>query len=310
MPEWNKYSISNLRDQSYCISFSSVYHVTHIQSSLPILIDRKIKAGLVYDESILNTKRILVAWLSPNTWHTGYRYGNVRFEFDWNVIINNKKLYWVEAIDYKIPACRILITEQTHNHLQEYNPENKDGPWWYDSENNQHYLNGNYCLEFLVEDDLSIRDSKIEFVSHHSEWCSLHRNSPKDCPDLRLPEWHAAGLFFASILAQSIKINLNLFQKKRNSDSALSTVNFAFSSLYFCFINNDNAIYEGDIKDVDDIAIPLARAICNAYVYSDFEELEQLRSLFKSKDSLKNSLAKLIAAHFGIENWENVIEKD
>jgi hypothetical protein len=153
--DWSKFSVGspskrqNWTNQS-CVPFDSVFHVTHIKNSLTILHDRKIKAGLIFDKSILNLERILVSWLSPNVWGDGYRYGNIRIKFDFNKIIEDKKFYWVESIAYGVPACRILLTDQEHNNLSPYDPSFNDGPWWFDSSSEIHYYNNNYCIEFLV----------------------------------------------------------------------------------------------------------------------------------------------------------------
>src|SRR5271169_1272481 len=91
--------------------FDEVFHISHLLPSTLIIRNERIKAGLVYDESILNTKRISVIWVSPNHWVRGSRYGNVRFKFPWKDIVKRKKYYWVEAITkYSPAACRILVT--------------------------------------------------------------------------------------------------------------------------------------------------------------------------------------------------------
>jgi hypothetical protein len=71
-----------------------------------------IRKGLVFDESKLNKERILVTWFSPNYWGPGYRYGNVRFDVDFESMVSGKHYYWVESIAYGIAACRILVTDQ------------------------------------------------------------------------------------------------------------------------------------------------------------------------------------------------------
>jgi len=93
-PEWTKY---NVRNSGTGVPLEKIYHVLHINPALNIVSDSKIKAGLVYDESKLNKKRILVCWLSPNDWDGagGFRYGNIRFAFDWKKIYEDMYSYWV-----------------------------------------------------------------------------------------------------------------------------------------------------------------------------------------------------------------------
>ncbi len=312
--EWTKFSVgspstrNNWTNQD-CVPFDSLDHVTHIRSSLPILIDRRIKSGLVIDKSILNQQRILVSWLSPNVWGAGYRYGNVRLRFKFDNIIDNKKFYWVESIAYGVPACRILITEQEHENLSPYEPHKKYGPWWFDISNEQHYYNNNYCLEFMVEDDLLItQDVELDFVSHHDRWCSIHRNNPSKCSDLGLAEWHSAGIFLATVLADSVSFPVQQFKNDKN-DGIPRTLEYCWSGLCFNLTEVDNVEFNGKISHRGDAAIPLSRAICNAFAYSSIEEERVIISMFKSKKDLTISLAKLITIHFSLSNWEDFIKK-
>ena len=100
-----------------CQPLDVVSHVSHINSALNIFECGKIKAGLVYDKSKLNKERILVAWLSPNDWHGagGFRYGNIRFNFKWENVLDGMNYYWIESIEYGIQACRILLSPNDYS---------------------------------------------------------------------------------------------------------------------------------------------------------------------------------------------------
>ncbi|MCC6444121.1 MAG: hypothetical protein IT210_11795 [Armatimonadetes bacterium] len=142
----------------------------------------KIKAGLVYDQSKLNTERIHVAWLSPNFWNHGFRYGNVAFEYDWKSLLEGKRAYWVEAIrSYRPPACRILLTgENFDSILAPYNPSDKNGPWWHDSSEDQHFWDGDFCLELMIDHDLTVDQAQeVKFVAHHGGNPSLLQPAAK-----------------------------------------------------------------------------------------------------------------------------------
>jgi len=83
-----------------CEEFTSVAHVTHVENALSIVKCSALRPQLVYDESKLRKRRILVIWLSPNYWHDGFRYGNVSFEFDFGELIEGKRIYWVEDVKH------------------------------------------------------------------------------------------------------------------------------------------------------------------------------------------------------------------
>lgn len=107
---WSKYKVGRpSTTKSWtdsCRPCKEVSHVSHVEAALKIVGEKKIRQGLVFDESMLNTERILVTWVSPNSWVNGFRYGNVRFTYDFVDLIKGKKFYWVEAMTaYSPTAC-------------------------------------------------------------------------------------------------------------------------------------------------------------------------------------------------------------
>lgn len=100
-----------------CVRLDLIYHVTHTSSSLRILDDREIGKRLISDKSVLNQTRTTVVWLSPDFWHNGFRYGNVRFAYDFADIVAKRAIYWVEVIRYNTPACRFLVSDKDVSHL-------------------------------------------------------------------------------------------------------------------------------------------------------------------------------------------------
>jgi hypothetical protein len=150
----------------------TVRHIAHVQSALRIIQDRRIKAGLVYDESKLNKYRISVSWVSANTWAFGSIYGTVEFKFSWADLIANQNIYWVEAMtNYKPNAYRLLLSKRniTSGVVRRYNPEADDGPLRF--KDAKYYWNGDYTSEFMIEDDLSLdRCNGVSFIAHHAQY--------------------------------------------------------------------------------------------------------------------------------------------
>ena len=144
LPEWSEFSVGSPSTASNwtnpdCQPLTHIYHVTHLAAAHEVFAKGRLRAGLVFDKSKLNTHRILVNWLSPNSWAYGYRYGNVRFVFSWPDLIEGLRFYWVEAMSYGIKAPRILATANNYDGLlQPYDPTSGDGPWWYDQKSQQH----------------------------------------------------------------------------------------------------------------------------------------------------------------------------
>src|SRR5262249_58283084 len=61
--EWERFKLNKTNS----VELTTVRDVGHVPAARRIVEDSRIKAGLVYDESRLNTSRISVAWVSANT---------------------------------------------------------------------------------------------------------------------------------------------------------------------------------------------------------------------------------------------------
>src|SRR5262245_55019378 len=137
--EWGPYVVPDpqvgITFQGEIANLDEISHVVHIGHAISIVTDQKIRPGLVFDKSKLNATRTLVCWLSPNHWPEGYRYGNIKFVFDWKRLLakENIKYYWVEAIkEYNPNACRILLSQKDHSStpgLTQFDPNIRTMPW-------------------------------------------------------------------------------------------------------------------------------------------------------------------------------------
>lgn len=331
MHEWEKFKVGTPSEyengyEQDCYCFDVVGHVCHIDQAINILKEGKIRSGLVYDKSRLNKSRISVTWISPNNWWKyGFRYGNISFQFDWKYLIRGKKYYWVESIRHpEHVACRILITNQTHDNLPPYDPETEKptGPWWYDKENDKHYFNSDkICVEFMFEEDLSLSNlNEIKFVKHHSDYCSINRNNPSSCKESGMEADTASALFFANILGQSIKADKKWFKSKseensneyiEDRDKYQNWEKFFFQ--FICDLQNwerNNPIQKyGNVCLRHKESILLSRAICNEYSLKSDKDCITLMSLFKSKKECYNSLIELICIFFEFNGPEKLFIK-
>lgn len=229
-PEWHKFKVGELSTSRGwvnpdCQLLTTVSHVAHLETTKRIFRDGKINSGLIFDKSKLNTERILVAWLSPNHWSDGFRYGNVRFNYDWKTLIANKRYYWVESLAYGVKACRILVTEEDRSDiLEEYDPTRHDGPWWFDEKNDTHYWNGNYCLEIMIENDVDIDDClTIDFVDHHRQFCNI---LPLHCEDCNRTRYDAGKKLISYILSTKDKFPRTKFVEKIDDTNQLNDDTF------------------------------------------------------------------------------------
>lgn len=289
MKDWEKYKIGKKSSTNYvntsCLPFSGVSHVTHINHFFGIIDKEFLQPRLVYDYCKLNKYRILVNWLSPNTWAQGYRYGSVKLDFDWNNLIKNRKFYWVEAHKYKNhTALRVLITKHDRSSfLEEYNPTLRNGPWYYDNSRDEHFYNSKYCLEFLFEDTIDISLIKaLDFVKHHDDYCSIYRYEQFKCNEKGINLFNSAIRVIATFAERELKLS-DYFDIK-NDSNLKRIIEYALEDI-FALINKEKN-YNGNIISNSSNAKTLVS--CINYLISKGENHNAIKlfNLFNTKDVL------------------------
>jgi hypothetical protein len=309
--EWLEFKVGKVSTQTNwtnkdCQPFSTITHTTHIEMFFNMLDDGAILPRLVYDESKLNTKRILVVWLSPNTWGVGYRYGTIQLELDWTLLIKDMRIYWVERITkYKINALRILLTDQNRDtEFEEYNPEDRTGPWWYDKESDVHYFNGKYCLEIMVERSIPLKQIKgFQFVNHHRAWCSRYPKQPTKCSELGINSHKSSISVLAQILKRGIICNENYLLDTR-VDLLQSGNPFKDAAEFLFYRLKDAEKGSGHLTKDDEAAFPVFQSIMDSISRGDKESYVPLIKLFKSFDEIKLVFKTQVQTCFSMSNEE------
>ncbi len=279
----------------------SVAHVAHVPTALRIIEDRRLRADLVFDKSKLNTERIRVVWLSPNDWHGagGFRYGNIRFHFEWERLISGKRVYWVESIAYGIPACRILLTDEDYsNILEPCNPTIGDGSWWA-SQSGKHYWNDNFCLEVMVEGDLDLDlVTEVSFVTHHPRYCNIDWQT---CPYRGRNGDIAGAEFIAAVISRQCSLDLPGLVVEGSEGPAPSWSLYGAVNLLQMRIGRECGGVTGYVARSDPSARALARAILGSYASSgNGGDIKRLAAFFKSVDDLKGAILDVIAEASGL----------
>jgi hypothetical protein len=303
-PEWAKFKVGEISTgrnwtNPDCVPFDTVSHVAHLHVAQRIMQDQSINAALVSDESKLNTKRILVSWLSPNDWGGagGFRYGNVRYTYNFQALIAGKNYYWVEDIAYGIPACRILVTSQDRsNLLTPYDPTRGDGPWWHNTERKTHYRNGLKCLEFMFEEDLDVADAvSLDYVTHSPDKCCI---SARDCPDLGQSRGKGARRFLAFLLSSHCSLPRHLFTDKQKTSRFFNDDNLDnFASVRRAIVD-EVPKFSGDITPESPAAAPLVKAICREYADYQRDNCYLLAAVFMSKADLEKAMESFAIDRF------------
>ncbi len=312
LSEWRKYRVGNLSTHTNwtkdCQPFHMVGHTSHVDSAMGIVRNGSIKPVRVYDKSKLNNSRILVVWLSPNTWGDGYRYGGVKFDFDFRTLVEGMNFYWVETIRYEIPACRILITDQDRSDkLAEYDPTIGDGPWWFDEESYTDYYNGKCCLEFMFEREIPLSDvDNVRFVDHHKKFCSVPRDNQGPCKEKGMD----AGRLGAMFLSKACASNTSLAEiHDKFLDAGLYSGGMAAAircMLEKILIHNN---FSGPLKETSKLAVPVGRATMNAYIVGRQDEAMKLAGKFRSLEAFMKTTAIILADCLDIEDYREIYRK-
>jgi hypothetical protein len=169
--------------------------------------------------------------------------------------------------------------------LRRYDPTRSDGPWWWNDSNGIHYRNGKFCLEFMLELELSVSESKsISLVKHHEALCCLDSSC---CPDLGRDEDDAAACLLAGIIAENPGVN-EVSLDKNHLTAAWSGLRDGCPTTG----------YQGDVGRSDAAAPTLARSAAYAYYRNRKKDFRNLASLFHNRSALQASLLALAQKKF------------
>jgi hypothetical protein len=285
--EWDrfKFKISNLAEE-----LTTVRHVAHVPSARRIVEDERIKAGLVYDESRLNTSRISVAWVSANTWGLGSIYGTVEFQFTWADLVAGQKIYWVEAMDYRPNAYRLLLSKRNIKPglIIPYDPARDEGPL--QLKDGKYYWNSAYTSEFMIEDDLSLdRCTGLDFVRHHKQYCRPYGDS---CGERRSqPDGLQTGSRILSFVLANQRHVLDKHLSPPGSKEPLAMLNLSYQGLEAVLAR---AKFAGPIS-ADSECQDIVRGSLALYGMDQVDEAEK---------KFIAALRGIVRMHFGDPKWE------
>jgi hypothetical protein len=280
-----------------CQQLYVVSHVAHLEAAQRIITDGRIRAGLIHDKSKLNQERIQVSWLSPNIWRQGSRYGSVSFDFTWPRLIEGHRHYWVESIAYGVPACRILVTTNDyagHHALVPYDPNESDGPWWFEAASSTHYFNEKYCLEFMIERDIETAELwDLDFVSHHRLQCSL---DPQNCPERGMSTLVASSRFLSRLAASRLQLPESVRANRGSRGRKFAAAAASFTTGQIMGLAGD---IQGALTLADSNSLALARALLTAYVDPKLHgDIPYLAQHFRSRNDLRECFSRLITNLF------------
>lgn len=297
MPEeWERFRIR--RGERKAVELDVVRHVAHLPQARRMVEDGRIKSGLVYDESRLNTTRLSVAWVSANSWAWGSLYGTVEFQFSWaDLIERNPYIYWVEEMpDYRPPAYRLLLSSsrQSPKLMMRYDPEHDRGPLrlW----ENTWYWNCEYTSEFMITEDLMLRRSiGLTFVQHNRDYCRLHGSACEDRREQPLPQ-KTGGRMLSYILGH----NLHLLDRHFNKAERFNLLVQSYVGLHHELTTG--ADFGGALRR-DESCDTIVRGALALYGMDQVEQARNLLGLVSSQEHFEEALTAIVREHFRDPEW-------
>jgi hypothetical protein len=295
MPAWEAFKLKVQNSAE----LTTVRHIAHVPAARRIVEDGAIKAGLVYDESVLNKSRISVAWVSANTWGLGSIYGTVEFQFAWADLVAGQKIYWVEAMmDYRPPAYRLLLSKRDIRRgiIVPYDPARDEGPLRL--RDDKYYWNGASTSEFMIEDDLSLdRCTGLGFVEHHKDYC---RPFGSACEDRQhQPTIHeTGGRWLSFVLGHGLH-----FLDKHLTEGTRPYTNLDRG---YRGLETDLPVqvkFTGPIK-ADGDCRNIVRGSLALYGMDQVVQARNLLALISSEDNFTEALTAIIRAHFRDSTWQ------
>ena len=284
-------------DEPDCCPLDQVFHIAHVNDAIRIIEDGRIRSGLIYDESCLNTKRTCVSWVSPNLWRDGSIYGNVQFSFDWKALVKDKAIYWVEERKtakqqiIRLLACNKPFKDEV---LEQFDPEKGDGPLFFNESEDKWYFNGKLTNEYMILDDLSLDDCKaISLCSHHASIC---KRKPEACDELGRTDFDAGAELLAGIVGACSNRWACKFESESVAGQIESSVRNSLKALFTGIAEARKPAKGVALTELQ--AKALAASMCLAFWHGRIKRLRELGSIFPSKKIIKETLWECAADFF------------
>jgi hypothetical protein len=203
---------------------------------------------------------------------------------------------------YNPAAYRFLLTPRDLRELgpgsvEPYDPTKDDGPLR--KLGDQWYWNGHFTSEFMIADDLLLREATgLDFVRHHGQYC---RSFPATCVDRHQnpgPD-ETGGRILAYILAHELGI-LDKHLKPTTPSGRNLLIDRAYAGLHTALTKD--ADFEGNLTRSSSCEKVVIGALA-LYGMDQMDSALYLLTLLKSAEGFDKALAEIVRQHFGIAGW-------
>lgn len=307
MNEWDPYKIDFPPPGGWtgqAAELDQIHHIVHPQAARFIMDEGRIRPGIVYDHSRLNTTRTTVIWLSAKLW-PGSIYGTVQFSFPWVKLIEGCRFYWVEDVLYQPPAYRILVTTRDYSHLSFltlYDPSTEEGPLRV--RNGVWYYNQEATGEFMFDRDLELWEcQRVKAIKHKEDGCRIYRNG---CRDLRTSESITAMRIVATIISNGIHSVDHTYTRHMvvgSPSQTSSEFQSGISTIWLKLVKSSHCRFGGPVSAIDQSKAVVKGALALLAIGHETEARE-LVSVLDSDVTCISALEALIDDHFGFAGWK------
>lgn len=282
----------------------AVSHIAHLKDARRILEDGVLRAGLVNDQSLLDTTRTRVTFFSANAWHNGSIYGNVEWRFDWEQLVSKRKIFWVEKrTGNRFPAYRFLLSDRDPKlfpGLIPYDPKVDVGPLR--EQGGNWYVNRKDVVsEFLVDGDLEIDNcTEFDFVHHHPDYCRT-----TGCRDKNTKLHDARAQTIAFVLGSEVRSLDGILQRKavyRDDKRLADAVGDGLGHLYMRITLSTKTKPTGTINDAR-TAVALVRGALALWGTGQIARAKDIVRNLESDEVLVKAIETIVEEHFEIKDW-------
>jgi hypothetical protein len=301
MADWDRFTIDEPTTgglKAKADELKEIHHIVHPQAASYILDEGRIRTGLVYDESKLTKSRTTVIWLSANLWDPGSIYGTVRFAFPWLDLIQGCRFYWVEGMDYRPPAYRILVTKNDYSHLglTSYDPKVDKGPLRF--LNGLWYRNSKDTAEFMLDRDLDLSEAtRFQPEKHKENGCRIYKSG---CRHLKTPTMDTAMWMVSHVLSRGIHTIDHVYKSyfPRSPD-----LDHGMSGIWLRLGGFNHSHFSGSIGPGPQ-SHSIIKGALGLLAADRRVEAKELTSLLDSPATLEKGLEGIVNDHFNVSGWK------
>jgi len=161
----------------------------------------------------------------------------------------------------------------------------------------------------MIEAPISLSHLKtLNFVKHHKDMCSIHRNSPKKCLEIGFDESKGGAAFLTRAVVAGIdlsQMNSHFVEEIKGNEKPSTELQFIYDE--FAFMLTRKVDFSGTLTEESGESFAVMRAIMSAYTFGAKDDAKLLCAMFENDTSFANVAAKILAKVVGLKEWGKLV---